>query len=373
MIVPLGDAPDVVAVIPTLAGNLPRLRSCLDSVCGSRFDGRLSVVVVWNDPRVPVTDFGTVTILHPGMNLGLPGGMNFARQSVTAPRMWIVQDDMTVAAECLTELVRRQDLSDAPVIVSPVILNEHGNVPERSRAGTITADGVMDEWYPFEECPPEDLDPDVGLDWVSLSGALVRCDAWDAVGGMDPAFYPLMHSDVDFGHRVTSSGMKVVLEPKAVISHERNGSTPSLFARFLYERNSERFEMKHRLDLRTQTREIDETPESLESTEAIVGREASVLIVDYAKYAESYVDGTREMISALEASVLEHHQHFLNVRGELDGLQAAVHERDRGFDDVLVALEQERARNQQLLASRSMRITRPLRWAGSMFRRIRGD
>ena len=97
MIVALDDTPDVVAVVPTLAGNLPRLRRCIDSVCAYEVSERLAIVIVWNDPRVECVELGPVTTLEPGLNLGLPGGMNFARASITAPRMWIVQDDMTVA------------------------------------------------------------------------------------------------------------------------------------------------------------------------------------------------------------------------------------------------------------------------------------
>jgi len=199
---------------------------------------------------------------------------------------------------------------------------------------------------------------------VSLSGALVRCDAWDAVGGMDPAFYPLMHSDVDFGYRVTRKGMTVVLEPNAVIAHERNGSTPSLFARFLFERNTERFETKHGV---ARSSEPAKTPES---TKEIVSREASVMVVDFAHYAEKYIDGTRDMISALEQSVAEHYQHFLNIQSQAVALEAQVHERDREIEQCQLDSQDAILR---LMASRSMRVTRPLRFLGSLARKIRRD
>ena len=358
MIVPLGDTPDIVAVIPTLAGNLPRLRRCIDSLCESEVNTRLAIVIVWNDPRIDHVDLGPVTILEPGLNLGLPGGMNFARASITAPRLWIVQDDMTVAPNCLRSLIDRQDQADSPAIVSPVIVNEQGLVPAKSRAGTVRPDGVMDQWYPFEDLSPDAFDSDLHLDWVSLSGALVRCDAWDAVGGMDPAFYPLMHSDVDFGYRVTRTGMTVVLEPHAVISHERNGSTPSLFARFLYERNAERFEAKHRTPLSA------ESEDKAASTTEIASREASVMVVDFAQYAERYVDGTRDMISSLEESVAEHYQQFLNV-------QSQAQRSDAELKRCRKALDEAELRNRQLLASRSMRVTKPLRALGSLVRKLR--
>ncbi|MEJ6511560.1 MAG: glycosyltransferase family 2 protein [Acidimicrobiales bacterium] len=364
MIVALEDDPDVVAVVPTLAGNLSRLRRCIASVFESEINERLAVIVVWNDPRVECVDLGPVTILEPGLNLGLPGGMNFARESITAPRLWIIQDDMTVPPNCLRSLMERQEHPDHPAVVSPIIVNEQGIIPAKSRAGTVKPDGALDQWYPFEDVAPEALDPEVHLDWVSLSGALVRSDAWDAVGGMDPAFFPLMHSDVDFGYRVTREGMTVVLEPSAVISHERNGSTPSLFARFLYERNAQRFEAKHRPN------GSSETAGKSESIAEITSREASVMVVDFAQYAERYIDGTRDMISALEASVAEHYQHFLNIQSQAVALEAQVHERDRQIEQCQMDSQEAISR---LMASRSMRITRPLRVLGSWARKIRRD
>jgi GT2 family glycosyltransferase len=358
MIVSLENDPDVVAVVPTLAGNMPRLRSCIDSVCASEVERRLAVVVVWNDPRVEPIDLGPVTILEPGLNLGLPGGMNFARESITASRLWIIQDDMTVPSNCLHSLMERQDRADNPAIVSPIIVNEQGVVPARSRAGTVRSDGVLDQWYPFEDLAPAALDPEVHLDWVSLSGALVRCDAWDAVGGMDPAFYPLMHSDVDFGYRVTRKAMTVVLEPSAVISHQRNGSTPSLFARFLHERNAERFETKHRPNGSAET---ETTSASIIET---VSREASVIVVDFAQYAERYIDGTRDMISALEASVAEHYQHFLNAQNQAQQSDVELERCRKALDEAVLF-------NQRLMASRSMRVTKPLRVLGALVRKMR--
>ena len=59
MIVSLANDPDIVAVVPTLAGNLPRLRACIDSVCASEIEERLAIVVVWNDPRVERVDLGS--------------------------------------------------------------------------------------------------------------------------------------------------------------------------------------------------------------------------------------------------------------------------------------------------------------------------
>lgn len=357
MIVSLDDNPEVVAVVPTLAGNMQRLRNCVESLFQSSFEGRLAVMVVWNDPRQHLVELGPVTILEPGMNLGLPGGMNYARSALSAPQMWIVQDDMTADPNCLQSLLNRQEQPDNPAIVSPIILNEMGLVPALSRAGTVSAFGVLERWFPFEDCPPAAIDGSVRLDWVSLSGALVQCDAWDAVGGMDAAFFPLMHSDVDFGFRVTRQGMSAVLEPTAVISHERNGSTPGVLGHYLSERNAERFHTKHQRRSGTEQRNLE-----LSDFE-IIRREASLLTIDFAQYVESQVNGIREVLASLEVSLAEQHQIVAGAQEQVAELAAVVEQRDAELDHA-------RSVNQQLRESRSMRVTRPLRALGTLARRI---
>jgi ATP/maltotriose-dependent transcriptional regulator MalT len=181
---------------------------------------------------------------------------------------------------------------------------------------------------------------------------------------MDPAFFPLLYSDVDFGYRVTRNGMIAVLEPSAIISHQRNGSTPSLLGRFLFERNGKRFQTKHQPN-----RDLETDYKSVPISE-IVGREASQIIIDFAQYSERHIDGMTDMISALEASIAEQHQHILNVQSRAEALEAQVHERDREIEQCRLDSQDAISR---LMASHSMRVTRPLRFLGSVARKIRRD
>ena len=168
MIVAVDERPDVLAIVPTLGGNIPRLQECLASICASTFDGRLAIVVVWNDPRQSLVDLGPVTVLQTGLNLGYVGGIRHAQRSVTAPRLWIIQDDMTVDPECLPSLVNRQNRSDNPAVVSPVYVDVNGCVPVGSRGGIISNEGLMECRFPFADTLPSDLDLSVRLDWLQL-------------------------------------------------------------------------------------------------------------------------------------------------------------------------------------------------------------
>jgi GT2 family glycosyltransferase len=282
VIVSLESGPDVVAVIPTLGRELERLRTCLESIHRSKFDGRLAIIVIWNDPRRPVPDLGEVTVLEPGMNLGFPVALNVARNRVNTPYLWIVQDDQTVEVGCLQLLSDRIQAADRPAIVRPIVINDAGRVPATSCGGILRDGGARNEPYPSSDITPNEIDNGVRLDWVTLSGALVRCEVWDEVGGMDPMFFPLQWSDIDLGYRMTKIGSSVVLEPQAKVTHQRFGSTPTLFRHFLSERNQSYFLEKHRSGAPSDSKTTVETPAVTE----LIAREASLLLLDFASYAE---------------------------------------------------------------------------------------
>jgi len=366
MIVALDERPDVVAIVPTLGGNIPRLRDCLASICASTFDGRLAIVVVWNDPRRPLVDLGAVTVLQPGLNLGYVGGIRHARRAVTAPRLWIIQDDMTVDPECLPSLIARQNRPDNPAVVSPVYVDANGCVPAASRGGVISSEGLMESRYPPVDTLPSALDLSARIDWLQLGGAILRTDAWDAVGGMDPAFFPVQWADVDFCFRVTQEGMSIALEPTARFTHKQSGSTPNLFLHFMGARNGERFRRKY-----------FESPEtsrlnSGESDVEIVAREASLLTIDYAQHVEEVRKGLEEQIGTLEAGRVEQ----LHVSNETlvaahQSFQAEREAYQHEIDSLRLEVASLHTGLEQVAASRSMRLTKPLRAINNLVRRLR--
>ena len=366
MIVALDERPDVVAIVPTLGGNIPRLRDCLASICASTFEGRLAIVVVWNDPRQPLVELGLVTVLQPGLNLGYVGGIRYAQRSVTAAQLWIIQDDRTVDPECLSSLVTRLNQPDTPGVVSPVFVDANGCIPAGSRGGVISSEGLMESRFPFADTLPSALDLSVRLDWLQLGGAVIRSDAWDAVGGMDASFFPVQWADVDFCFRVTQAGLGIALEPTARFTHKQSGSTPNLFLHFLGARNGERFRRKY-----FETLEQPYQP-SGESDIEIVAREASLLTIDYAQHVEEVRQGLLEQIALLEAGRVQQlhvsnetlvaaHQLFQAEREayqhEIDSLRLEVASLNTGLE--------------QVFNSRSMRLTKPLRSFNNVVRKLR--
>lgn len=354
MIAALDDTPDVVAVVPTLGGAVQRLRTCLDSVLASRTGARLAVVVVWNDPRrdVPADLPGPVTVLEPGLNLGFPGGLAHARTAAArrapgASRIWLVQDDVTVEPGCLDRLLDRlldrRTANDTPGVVAPVAVDDRGLVRARTRGGVLDAAGGMDHWFPLEDVAPEDLDTGYRLDYVASSGALVDLAAWDAVGGFDAAYYPLLWSDVDFCFRAGRAGFGAVLEPSAKIRHTGNASTPGLLSQHVANANAERFRRVFAGEPPPVT-----TPVTAEPTlVAAVAQVAGSAVVDVAALGTRLIRERDEVVAALAA--------------QRDDLAAQRDDLAAQRDALAPEVERLRAELDATRATVSWRVTAPLR------------
>lgn len=301
MIVDVADGPDIVAVLPSLGVDTQRLLDCLSSVRASTFDGRLAVVVVWNDWRLPLPELGDVTVLRPGINLGFPGALNHVRSRITARYVWILQDDLTVEPGCLQSLLGRISAQDQPAMVSPVLLTEDGLIRPHCRGGVFESDGRLAYPVPREATPPAQLDLTGPLDFVASSGALARLSAWDEVGGYDPDFYPLLWSDADFCGRLLRAGHRIALEPSAIVDHVINGSTPGLLHGFLATTNLERFRAKHVLSSPEPIPDFDLDPVLAHR----IAARASLVLIDFARYGSAELRSAQRNTAERDARWVE--------------------------------------------------------------------
>lgn len=244
VLVELSETPDVIAIIPTLGTRAARLTACLDSLRAQTGPQRLAVIVVVNGPAGLIDPIPDVTVVHAGINLGWAGGIAFGRTLGSAPLIWLVQDDMTPALDALDHLVTALRSDDDLALVAPVVVDDDGLVIPRSCGGIMNGAGEIVQWLPAAPVRPEQLDalPQLReLAYLPSRGMLVRLDDWDAVGGMDPGYYPVLWGDVALCRAVVDAGKRFALVPSALVKHPGNGSSTPAYAAFLHERNGERF------------------------------------------------------------------------------------------------------------------------------------
>lgn len=288
MIVPLDQQPDVVAVVPTLGGDVDRLQACVASLGSSTGSRPVGVVVVWNSPDLEPVVIDHVLVLVPGLNLGFAGSLNHGRSRVDASYLWVVQDDLTARLGCLDALLARLIGDDRLAVVAPVTVDRDGRIPH-VRGGILRDDHTW-ETYPPVGTAPADIDHAIEMGYVVSSGSLARVDAWDEVGGYDPRFFPVYWSDVDFSHRLRQRGWTVGLAPEAVIDHGLHGSSKGLLFDHFLQANMLRWYEKHYPEPGARAvPEVDVDPAIL----ADVAVAASTQLVAFSRYANQRLEQER--------------------------------------------------------------------------------
>ncbi len=177
--------------------------------------------------RVP-TQVATLT-----ENVGWGRGANIGAQLAEGEYLLHLNNDTTVHPGWLTALVDEMD--DTTAVVAGKLLHPDGSIQHAGTQlfhdsnGTYTAENLT------ADVPAYDAD------CVSLAAALCRADAWNQLGGVDPAFRN-GYEDVDYCLKARRNGWRLRYTPDSVVTHMAHGSGPERWAhvqdniRLLHER-----------------------------------------------------------------------------------------------------------------------------------------
>ncbi|MDQ1680183.1 MAG: hypothetical protein QOI42_1042, partial [Frankiaceae bacterium] len=138
--------------------------------------------------------------------------------------LWLLHDDSAPAPDALERLLERAETAREAVIIGPKI-RDWDNPAYLLEVG-LTIDGAGHRHTGLERHELDQGQHDGGVDVLAVgsAGALIRRDAWDALGGFDPRL-PMFRDDIDFGWRANLSGRRVVVAPRAVVFHAQAGAT----------------------------------------------------------------------------------------------------------------------------------------------------
>jgi GT2 family glycosyltransferase len=246
VLVYLSPGVEIVALIPTLGDDPESLADTIRSLETASGEHRLGVLVVVNAPSFAMSKLDDrVSVVLAGLNLGWPGALMFARTLVEAPLLWLIQDDMTVEPNALEELLGALGDDPSLALVSPTVVR-NGEVPVGSSGGHFETDALVGTPVPASDVPVDEYLEPTELSFVASRGMLVRTAAWDAVGGMDPRYYPLQWADVDLCFSLTAVGLRFRSVPQARVHHLGSVSTGQYLREFLLARNHELFASKWR-------------------------------------------------------------------------------------------------------------------------------
>jgi GT2 family glycosyltransferase len=337
----------VVAIIPTVGARPEHLPTLIRQVRNQSADAELQIVLVNNDPRVELSNLAVDLLLEPGMNLGYAGALKFAREQIEADLIWVIQDDMEISKNVLRVLLAALESDQQLAVASPVAVSDSGRVHQYSRGGFVLPDGTRQTRFPSLGGRPSELDDTEPLNWVALSGALVRVRAWDEVKGPDPRFFPVESVDVDFGYRLSETGWRVSVVLQAAVKHEVQGSTTTVMKNFLRESGKQRFAAKHSHGL------LAKEPNPFVSRELLgqVAQSASLSFVDFGRHAAREISVLTKQIANEQGSDQFQEWEFNLVKANLEiiRLQGNL----RSLQDSL-----------------SWRVTKPLRSFGSLIKKL---
>ena len=174
------------------------------------------------------------------INLGMAAGANAARAVARGELLVLLQDDAEVEAGWLEALVDTADANRDAGAVGGLV-----SWPDGERVQTaglvlwadcshseVGADSRPEEWDGAEP---------FAVDYCSSSSLLVHAETWDAIGGLDDAFFPAGHVDADLAMRIRRSGRALIVAPGARSRHRRGASSTQPFKRFIAVRNAELF------------------------------------------------------------------------------------------------------------------------------------
>jgi GT2 family glycosyltransferase len=283
VIVDPGIEPKVLAILPTLAKDLTLLLASIQSIKDSNFRQTLSILIIANDPETEIDPIDGVTVINPGLNLGFNGGLVYGTKIYKSEFIWIIQDDVRVYPNTLSNL--HEEILALPKIsmLSPRRIDSAGNFP--ACGGWTDTQGNITGFY--SEALREDKEYNVPqkLNWVSSSGSLIRREMWEALGGYDLDLYPLGFGDVDFCDRATAQGYEFSLSDVAIIEHEHlSSSTPSILRDFLSQSTGGIFSKKKK--------NIWSAPPILPSVHpellAKIAQRASIMIPQLARFASDH-------------------------------------------------------------------------------------
>ena len=211
------------------------LARCLESVAQATHGMDTETIVVVNgvplEAEHRAAEAEGATVLHAPINLGLPGGLQWARSHARGRYLAVVQDDVVVDEHWLGPLLDALEHDPTVGAVGSRILLADGS--PFSDGVVVTGRGRTKLVAPMTD-PGEHW----AVDACFSASCLVRAEAWDDVGGPNHRLFPNQNVDSDLGLRFAEHDWSVLIARDSPVRHARNASTTAPLRRYLLQRNS---------------------------------------------------------------------------------------------------------------------------------------
>jgi GT2 family glycosyltransferase len=174
--------------------------------------------------------FREITVIRNQENLGYAGGNNVGIRhalSEGADYVWLLNNDTTVPADCLTELIAAGDEHSRVGLLSPLI---YGYAPPHDVqfAGWVL-DRRLEEQFPVTSVEATQAGNQFGPVLIWGTALLLKRRVAEVIGLLDERYFAY-HEDVDYCLRAVAAGFETLVVPKAGVYHKRGRSLGSEYS-----------------------------------------------------------------------------------------------------------------------------------------------
>lgn len=228
-------------------------RACLESLAQAT-SANFEVLVVDNASTdgTPerVREFApNVKVIENGVNVGYAQGNNvgleYALQQTFEYAM-ILNNDVTVAENCLDVLVQAADANPDAALLGPLVYHADEPTVIQSAGGVLPKD-----WHArhrgANQSDRNQFAEIAAVEWLTGCAVLARASALGKFGLLDENFF-MYGEDVDWGVRARQAGYRVLVVPQAHVWHRgvRRDYAPAPYVTYYSARNELQLMQKHR-------------------------------------------------------------------------------------------------------------------------------
>ena len=160
-----------------------------------------------------------------GFGAAVAAALAAAREAGPATTwVWLLHDDCAPAPTALEALLEQAEQSPRAALLGPKVLDWTDPRLLVEIGLTVDGGGHRETGLERREYDQGQRDAVHPVLAVGTAGALVRWDAYDQVGGLDPAL-AVFRDDLDLGWKLNAAGHQVVVVPTAVVHHVRAATT----------------------------------------------------------------------------------------------------------------------------------------------------
>lgn len=189
--------------------------------------------------------------IAPGCNLGFAGGVNRGVQESRGDLLLLLNPDARPEPGALEALVEGFAAHPEAAGLAPRLEGPGGDAQYRWQLKPLpgAARLVLEALFlPATSGPGREPPAAMPVEQPAAAALALRRRVFDAVGGMDPGFFPAWYEDVDLARRLRAAGDRLLYWPAARFRHGLGSTVPRLGFRtflWLYYRSLTRYLAKH--------------------------------------------------------------------------------------------------------------------------------